>query len=188
MDSFEYLSVFISILMGLVVTHLVLGTVSIIQERKTTKVYWVHLVWVANCLAYITQTWWFLHFWNNLESWTLPIFYLLFGYTLALTAFAGLLFPVHGSVTDYRTYFYENHRWFFGLQFLWLCLDAVEVATKATIGLRSVPEDYLLLTGPILLLLLAAVFVKNARYHGFLALLVFCYQIVYGVLISVSIG
>jgi hypothetical protein len=48
MDSFEYLSVFLSILLGLAVTHLVVGTVSIIQQRASTKVYWVHLLWVAN--------------------------------------------------------------------------------------------------------------------------------------------
>ena len=188
MDSFEYLSVFLSILLGLAVTHLVVGTVSIIQERAITKVYWVHLLWVANGLAYITQAWWFFNIWDGLESWSMSIFYLLFGYTLLLTAFVSLLFPIRSSVTDYRTYFYEIYRWFFGIQFLWLCLDVVEVATKAAAGLRPIPDHYFPLTIPWVLFVLAAVFVKNPRYHAFLALLVFLYQVVYGTLFSFAIG
>ncbi len=188
MDSFEYLSVFLSILLGLAVTHLVVGTVSIIQERAITKVYWVHLLWVANGLAYITQAWWFFNIWDGLESWSMSIFYLLFSYTLLLTAFVSLLFPIRGSVTDYRTYFYQNFRWFFGIQFLWLCLDVVEVTTKAATGLRPIPDGYFLLSVPLALFVLAAVFVKNPRYHAFLALLVFFYQVVYGALFSFAIG
>lgn len=188
MDSFEYLSVFISILLGLAVTHLVVGMVSVIQERSTTRVYWVHLLWVANAIVYITQTWWFIHIWEGLEVWTQSTFYLLFCYTLVLTAFVGLLFPVRGSVTDYYAYFYQNCRWFFGLQFLWLCLDVVEVAVKARVGLRPIPEDYFLLTIPIMLCVLAAVFVKNSRYHASLVVLVFSYQVVYAALIAAVIG
>jgi hypothetical protein len=188
MGSFEYLSVIISILMGLAVTHLVVGTVSILQERATTKVYWVHLLWVANGITYITQWWWFFHLWDGLESWTLSIFYLLFGYTLLLTAFVSLLFPIHGSVTDYRAYFYQNFRWFLGLQLLWICLDVVEVMVKANLGLRPVPGDYFLLQIPLMLALLIGIFVKNPGYHGFLAVSAFALNVVYGVLISVAIS
>jgi hypothetical protein len=188
MDSFEYLSVFLSILLGLAVTHLVVGAVSIIQERARTEVYWVHLVWVANGLAYITQWWWYLNIWDGLESWSMSIFYLLFFYTLLLTTFVSILFPIRGSVTDYRSYFYENFRWFFGIQFLWLCLDVVEVTMKATIGLRSIPEHYFPITMSWLLLVLVAAFVKNPRYHGSVALLVFFYQVAYGALFSFAIG
>ena len=188
MDSFEYLSVFLSILLGLAVTHLIVGTVSIIQQRASTKVYWVHLLWVVNGIAYITQTWWFFNLWDGLESWPASIFYLLFIYTLVLTAFVSLLFPIRGSIIDYRAYFYEQFRWFFGLQFLWLCLDVVEVTIKATSGLRPIPGDYFLLTVPLMLFVLAAIFVKNSRYHAFLAILVFFYQVVYGALISAAIG
>ena len=188
MDSFEYLSVFLSILLGLAVTHLVVGTVSIIQERARTEVYWVHLVWVVNGLAYITQWWWYLNIWDDLESWSMSIFYLLFIYTLFLTTFVSILFPIRGSVTDYRSYFFENCRWFFGIQFLWLSLDVVEVTTKATIGLRSIPENYFPITVSWTLLVLAAVFVKSPRYHASVALLVLIYQVAYGAVFTFSIG
>ena len=46
---------------------------------------------------------------------------------LMMAVIAGLLFPVHGSVTDYRAFYYKQFRRFFALQFLWLSLDIVEV-------------------------------------------------------------
>ena len=64
----------------------------------------------------------------------------------------------------------------------------VEVTTKAAVGLRPIPGDYFLLTIPILLCVLAGGFFKNPGYHAFLALLVFTYQVAYGVLISAAIG
>jgi hypothetical protein len=107
---------------------------------------------------------------------------------LLLTAFVGLLFPILGSETNYRAYFFQNFRWFLGLQFLWFCLDVVEVTVTANLGLRPVPGDYFLLVIPLMLGLLIGVFVKIPGYHGFLAVSVFALNIVYGVLISVAIS
>lgn len=187
MNTFEYISVLISVLLGLAMTHLVIGTVSIIQDRETIKVYWVHLLWVVNTAIYITTWWWAFHYWDGLVSWEQSTFYLLFGYSLLLTAIAGLLFPVRGVVTDYRTYFYKHFRWFFALQFLWFCLDIVEVNLKDSLGLRPIPGDYYLLTIPMMLCLFAAIFVRNAKYHAFLAPLLFAWQAIYAIVIFVAI-
>lgn len=188
MGSFEYISVLISVLLGLAITHLVVGMVSMIQNRESTRLYWVHLLWVLNVITYITQWWWAFHYWEKLDSWSMSVFYLLFIYSLILTAIAGLLFPVHGSVTDYRIFYYKQFRWFFTLQFLWLSLDIVEVTVKASLGLRPIPSDYFLFTIPMILFFLAAVFVKNPKYHAFLVLVVFGWNVLYNVLVFVPIA
>jgi len=113
---------------------------------------------------------------------------LLFIYSLLMTAIAGLLFPVHGTVTDYRIFYYKQFRWFFALQFLWLSLDIVEVTVKASYRLRPIPSEYFLFTIPMILFFLAAIFVKNPKYHAFLALLVFGWNVLYNVLIFVPIA
>jgi len=188
MNSFEYISVLISVLLGLAVTHLVVGMVSMIQNRETTKVYWVHLVWVLNILVYITMWWWAFHTWADLDDWSQPIFYLLFGYSLVLSAIAGLLFPVHGRETDYRAFFYRQFRWFFGLQVIWLSLDVIEVLVKESVGLRPVPADYFLLTIPVILGLLIGAIVKSSKYHAFLALSVLLFNAYYAATIFVDIS
>ena len=58
MSTFEYLGVLISVLLGLAITHLVMGVASIVQNRDSTKAYWVHLLWVANTVIWINQYWW----------------------------------------------------------------------------------------------------------------------------------
>ena len=188
MGSFEYISVVISIVLGLAITHLLIGLVSMIQNRESTRVYWVHLLWVFNVIVYITQWWWAFHYWEKLDSWSMSDFNLLLIYSLMMAVIAGLLFPVHGFVTDYREFYYKQFRWFFALQFLWLSLDIVEVVVKASYGLRAIPPDYFLLTIPLILSFLAAVFVKNAKYHAFLVLLVFGWNFLYNVLVFVPIA
>jgi hypothetical protein len=179
MDTFEYISVIISVVLGLAVTHLVVGTVSIIQNRDTTQVYWVHLLWVVNTISWITQFWWFLFMWNTVDSWPMSFFYLLFGYALILSASAGLLFPVRESITDYRAFYYKHFRWFFGFQFLAACIDMVEVTVKASIGVASIPAIYFPIAIPFALCLLAAALVRNPKVHAFLALLMFSLNMLY---------
>ena len=188
MNSFEYISVLISVLLGLAVTHLVVGIVSVIQNRETTRVYWVHLVWVVNVLGHITMWWWAFHTWADLDAWSMPVFYLLFGYSLVLSAIAGLLFPVHGLENDYRAFFFRQFRWFLGLQVLWLGIDVVEVMVKESVGLRPVPPDYFLLTIPVILGLLIGSIVKSPKYHAFLTLSVFLFNAYYAATIFVDIS
>lgn len=187
MGSFEYISVVISVVLGLAITHLLIGMVSMIQNRESTRIYWIHLLWVFNVIVYITQWWWAFHYWEKLDSWSMSDFNLLFIYSLMMAVIAGLLFPVHGSVTDYRAFYYKQFRWFFALQFLWLSLDIVEVVVKASYGLRPIPPDYFLLTIPLIPGFLAAVFVKNPKYHAFLVLVVLGWNFLYNLLVFVPI-
>jgi hypothetical protein len=180
MDNFEYISVLISILLGLATTHLVVGAVSIVQNRDSTQIYWVHLLWVVNTLVWITQFWWFMFGWDKLDSWPISIFYLLFGYALALSASAGLLFPVRETVTDYRRFYYEHFRWFFGIQLLAACIDVVETTVKASVGLRPIPPEYWPLQIPVILVILAALLAKNPKVHLFLAVAMLSLNMLFG--------
>ena len=188
MDTFEYLGVLISVLLGLAITHLVVGIVSIIQNRDTTQIYWVHLGWVANAIILITQFWWFFFGWSVLDSWPMSIFYLLFGYALVLSASAALLFPVREATTDYRAYYYQQFRWFFLFLLLAVCLDIAEVLVKASAELRPIPAEYFPLTIPILVGVLIAMLTGNAKYHAFFVLAFFFLNSLYSVLIFSAIG
>ena len=53
MQAFEYLDVLVSVVIGLAMTHLVLGVIRVIHSRKSTAVYWVHMLWVFNVLYFL---------------------------------------------------------------------------------------------------------------------------------------
>ena len=188
MNTFEYLGVLVSVLLGLAITHLVVGTVSIIQNRETTQVYWVHLVWVGNAIILITQFWWFFFGWSGLDLWPMSIFYLLFCYALVLSASAALLFPVREMAADYRAYYYKQFRWFFFFLLLAVCLDIAEVAVKATAELRPIPAEYFPLTIPILIGVLVAILTGNPKYHAFFVLAFLILNSLYSILIFSALG
>ena len=58
MGLFEYLGVLISVVMGLGITHLLVGINKIIQYRNYIQIYWVQVIWSINILVYILVIWW----------------------------------------------------------------------------------------------------------------------------------
>jgi hypothetical protein len=68
MSAFEYLSVFISIILGLAIVHLLGGVSLILDRRVTARLYWVHMVWVINMFSLITWIWWGNWQLNGIES------------------------------------------------------------------------------------------------------------------------
>ena len=97
------------------------------------------------------------------------VFRLFLGYSLTLSVVAGLLFPVRGAVDDYRTFFFEHARWFFGLLVLANGLDVIEVYWKAEVGIRAVPTYYVPSVAALILGLVVGALTKNERYHAVLA-------------------
>ena len=58
MDRFSYLSVLISIILGLGITQLVTGLGRLIQARHRVRLYWPSVVWTGILLLIHVQTWW----------------------------------------------------------------------------------------------------------------------------------
>lgn len=166
METFEYLSVFVSVIIGLAVTHLVLGLVGLIQARGQTKIYWVHLAWVAFVMLWLVEFWWFFFAWQGLAEWSVGQFRLFLAYALVLSVLAGLLFPVRGTVSDYKAFFFEHARWFFALLVLNNLLDVVEVYRKSEVGIRAVPAYYLHSFVVITAVFGIAMLTKNERFHA----------------------
>jgi len=152
------------------VTHLALGLVGLVQDRRQTKTYWVHLIWVLYTLFWLSQFWWFFFAWRDLASWSLGMFRFFLLYALVLSVGAGLLFPIRRVVQDYRAFFYDNARWFFGLLLGVHGLDVFEVYQKAEVGIRAVPDIYLPWTAVMVAGLCVAMFTKSERYHAVFAI------------------
>lgn len=57
MSIFEHVFVFISVILGLAVVHLLGGLFLILDRRVPTRVYWVHMLWTVNMLFFISLVW-----------------------------------------------------------------------------------------------------------------------------------
>lgn len=181
MTLFEYLGVLISVVMGLGVTHLLIGASKVIQNRDSVRVYWVHAVWTVNILIYILVIWWGMFWWSSLEEWTFYNFLFVTLYAIVLFILAAMLYPWDVPTDfDYEEHFFKNRAWFFGLFVAAWCIDVPETTLKAGMGLRELPQAYLFFIITMLTLSLAGALTRNRFFHGFFA--VFWFVLVLGYL------
>jgi len=170
MTLFEYLSVFLSVIMGLGVTHILVGLSKTIHYRKTLGLNWVHTLWAINILIYIVIIWWGMFWWTKLTVWSFFEFLLLLLYAITLFLAASLLFPWDMPKDfDFKVHFEETRVWFFSVFVFAWCLDIPETVLKAEGGVRALPEHYIVLAATQLCLGVAGIFLSNRTFHRFYA-------------------
>ncbi|MEM8609213.1 MAG: hypothetical protein AAGF92_19075 [Myxococcota bacterium] len=116
MTQFEFLSVFISIVLALGVSDILSTWGEQIRFRSKVRHYWLHTAWGILLLLLMIQAWWGLWRFRDREDWTffenvtLIVPYLL----LALTVY--VLTPrISSEPSDIKDYYYVNAPWIFGL-------------------------------------------------------------------------
>ncbi len=117
MDPFSYLSVLISIVIGLGMSHLLGAMVRVIHNRDHTRFYWPSLLWSANLFLTLTLVWWADFNLNRHGHWTFAIFISALSVPAVLYVACGLVLPASQAPghDDMRTAYFGNRRWFFSL-------------------------------------------------------------------------
>ena len=159
MSAFEYFSVFMSIILGLAVVHLLGGLSLILDQRVKARLYGVHLIWVLNMFSLIIWVWWGNWQLNNIESFS-PVHYVsMVLFSVVLYLMCGLLFPVKGrEIEDFHQQFELNRSRFF---YLGLAL-VVAALLKGYVD-RQVLEEPDTLERLVMLAILALLFGIAAR-------------------------
>lgn len=115
MDAFSYLSVLLSIVLGLAITQILQGFRGLMLARTRLRNYWPSIVWAIILLMIDVQAWWAMYDLRNVAQWSFLSFTIVLGETIPLYLLAGLVFPDFGpnDAVDLRTHYFDNHRWFF---------------------------------------------------------------------------
>lgn len=134
-DSFNYVSVLISIVIGLGLTRVLTQLSEVIQVQNRPLNYWVHTMWMVNLFLFLMLTWWVFYRWRIAPQWN---FFLFVWVTIAPTILylaSGVLCPGELSssgATNWRDYYYANRRgFFFTFVPIWP-LDVVDTLLKGT--------------------------------------------------------
>jgi hypothetical protein len=116
MDEFGYLSVLLSIILGLSVTQLLQGLSQVINARDRVRIYWPAIGWAVLLLLVDVQAWWSMFGYRKRETWTFLEFAILLLETIILYLLAALALPnAFGEGTvDLRSNYFRHARWFFG--------------------------------------------------------------------------
>ena len=169
MDAFAHLSVLISIVLGLGITHLLTGFARIVQMRGRVKVYWPTIVWGLVLLVIHVQTWWSMFWLRNIETWTFVAFSLTLMQPILLFFLSALVMPDfdHEEALDLRANYFSQVRWFFGIIVALLIVSLLR--TYAMVGRLPAPPD-LAFHGAFLVGSVLAALITNERFHRFAAL------------------
>lgn len=117
MDEFNYLSVLISIILGLGITRLLKGLGQQIEFRAEIRSYWPSLCWAMTLLLIHVQTWWSMFGLRFVTNWSFLAFLVVLLQPIVLYLQAALILPsmIAGEKVDLRRHYYAQSRGFFGL-------------------------------------------------------------------------
>lgn len=120
MDEFSYLSVLLSIILGLAFTEILTGFRGLLQARGRVRLYWPSLLWSFVLLVIYAQTWWAMFGLRTHHQWTFAGFAVVLLHMILLYMLAGLVLPHIGTTEaiDLRANYFSEHRWFAGIAVL----------------------------------------------------------------------
>lgn len=138
MDAFSYLSVVLSIILGLGLTQVLTAFGRLIRHRERVRIDWLPLLWAGVLLIVFVQVWWSMFGLRAYRDWTFVAFGIVLAQTATLYVMAAVVLPeqVEESGVDLRAYYERHHRWFFGF---FLATLVISVA-KDVILTRHLPS------------------------------------------------
>ena len=125
MDAFSYLTVLLSIIIGLAITQVLKGVRGLMQGRSRLRVYWPAIVWAALVLVIAVQSWWAMFGMRIHREWTFFEFSVLLAQAILIYLLAALVLPDFFGETkvDLRAHYFGHHRWFFALSILLIAVS-----------------------------------------------------------------
>ncbi len=128
MSPFEFVTVLISIILGLGITQIMSGIADLIHQWERVRLYWPHFLWIILVFILHVQEWWLLYQLKDIEVWRLPMFLFQVLYPIALFILARILFPMASDehAADMRTFYLHNYRKPFVMVMVLSVISAVE--------------------------------------------------------------
>ncbi|WP_133366598.1 hypothetical protein [Qipengyuania sediminis] len=114
-DRFEYLSVLLSVILGLAITQILEGYRALLLARARVRLHWPTLLWTVLLLLFVAQSWWASFGLERQGEWrftTFLVILLQMGLTYLLAALVLPDVPEAGAV-DLTAHFERQRRPFF---------------------------------------------------------------------------
>ncbi len=105
-SAFEYVSILVSIILGLGITQILSSFSDLLYHYKEVKFYWPHTLWVLFILFLHIQDWFITYQLKDKLVWTLPELFFILLYPITLFITVKMLLPSNESDkgTDMKVY------------------------------------------------------------------------------------
>lgn len=169
MDAFSYLSVLLSIIIGLGITQILTAIGRIIRHRDRVRADWLPILWAVVLLVVYVQVWWAMFGLRFVRTWTFSSFLLVLTQTATLYVMAAVVLPeqIDEPRIDLYAYYERQHRWFFGFFLATLVVSvAKDVAINNALPARLNLGFHLLLA----VVCISAIAVRRRRFQEIVGL------------------
>ena len=114
MESFNYLSVLLSIVLGLAIMQVLQGFRGLILTRANLKLYSPTLVWAGLSLLISIQGWWASFGMRAHVNWTFAAFFVVLLHAISVYMVAALVLPdvTAEAIVDLRDHYFTHRSWF----------------------------------------------------------------------------
>jgi len=165
-DAFSYLSVLLSIIIGLGMTQVLTALGRVIRHRDRVAMDWLPLLWAAVMLVVFVQVWWSSFGLRQFRDWTFVGFLLVLTQTCTLYLMSAVILPeqIDETRTDLAAHYQRQHRWFFSF-----LLATLVVSVLKDLVINGHWPSVLNLGFHIFLtaISLSAIFIRQRRYQEF---------------------
>jgi hypothetical protein len=177
-DAFSYLSVLLSIILGLAITQVLQGYRALLLSRSRIKVYLPTLIWSALLLVFSAQLWWASFGLADHTQWTFPTFGILLLQTVLLYMMSAIVLPdvPHAGEMNLAEHYWREVGPFFVISLLML---AVSVAKDWMLNDRLPDGTNLAFHGAFAALSIVALTFRRPRVHQTIAALMVAFTVSY---------
>ncbi len=164
MDAFSYLSVLLSIILGLAITQILQGYRGLLLARGRVTFYAPTMIWTGLLLVITAQAWWSSFGLVKHANWTFLQFCAVLLQMIVLYMMCGLVLPdvPTEEAVDLRGHFYRERRPFFAAFLLML---AVSVGKDWILEGRLPSTENLAFHGVFATLSLGGLMLRNRWFH-----------------------
>jgi len=166
MDPFSYLSVLISIILGLAITQILKGVRGMVLARARVVPYWPSFVFAALLLVISVQNWWSIFSMRNIPAaaWTFSMFALVLVQMIVWYLLAGLVLPdfFGEHPVDLRAHYFAHRKLFFSLFIVSLAVSLLRGLTNDHYPMSSADIAFQLF---FLVASAGGVFIARDGYH-----------------------
>lgn len=120
---FEYISILISIIIGLGITQILSAFTDLLYNYKKIKFYWPHSFWIVFILFLQIQDWFVFYKLETIKVWTLPLLIFVISYPVTLFICSKMLLPTNDleEKTNMKKFYYSQ----FQIIFIFVSLSIV---------------------------------------------------------------
>lgn len=141
MDSFEFLSVLISVVVGLGIANILTGVGRLIHRESTVRLSVNFVAWALYVSVYMVVYWWTVVFgWQETQQWNLVLFTFVLTYGICLYLLSVIIFPTDMQASwEPAEHIIAKRHWYFGVFLALIVIEFTDSYLKDHLDEFSAP-------------------------------------------------